>query len=80
MLDPMTGETLRELKLRKVNCVRMTSSPGMLFCRGEGLGKYDLRTDKYTVDGSARPGCNAKVQRVSDPSVPSVAGQVKFSK
>ena len=56
-LDPMTGQTLGDLHFRKVNCVRMTACPDAIFCRGEGLGRYDRARGTYAVDGSARPGC-----------------------
>jgi len=58
LVDPVSGKTVRELAFTKKNCVRMTSSPGSLYCRGDGLGRYDLAEDKYRVDGAIRPGCN----------------------
>jgi len=58
MLDPLTGETVRKLGFMKHNCVRMTGTPRALFCRGDGLGRLDLATGKYTLNGAVRPGCN----------------------
>ena len=57
-LDPATGATVKNLGFRKVNCTRMTATPDSLFCRGEGLGRYDRKGGYYVIDGSARPGCN----------------------
>ena len=57
-LDPLTGKVVKNFRFRKVNCTRMTATPDSLFCRGEGLGRYDRQGDWYGVDGSARPGCN----------------------
>jgi len=58
IVDPMTGETIKDLNFSKVTCTRMTACPDALFCRGEGLGRYDRARGVYVVDGSARPGCN----------------------
>jgi outer membrane protein assembly factor BamB len=57
-LDPLTGAVQKSLGFRKVNCTRMTATPDSLFCRGEGLGRYDRNDGQYRIDGSARPGCN----------------------
>jgi outer membrane protein assembly factor BamB len=57
MVEPMTGEIVKDLNFGKVSCTRMTACPDSFFCRGEGLGRYDRLKGEYTVDGSARPGC-----------------------
>jgi len=58
VVDPANGATVKNLGFRKVNCTRMTATPDSLFCRGEGLGRYDRKGDYYVIDGSVRPGCN----------------------
>jgi len=57
-VDAGTGELLRDLAFSKVSCTRMTACPDALFCRGEGLGRYDLAEGRYYTDKSARPGCH----------------------
>ena len=57
-VDPLTGEVQKELGFSKVSCTRMTAAPDSLFCRGEGLGRYDRHDGQYRIDGSVRPGCN----------------------
>ncbi len=58
VIDPATGDTLENLNFWKVSCARLTGSPEALYCRGEGLGRYDFETRIYTAERTARPGCN----------------------
>ncbi len=58
VIDPATGDTLESLNFWKGSCARMTGSPEALYCRGEGLGRYDFETRIYTAERTARPGCN----------------------
>lgn len=58
VIDPATGDTLENLNFWKGSCARLTGSPDGLYCRGEGLGRYDFQTRKYTAERTARPGCN----------------------
>ena len=58
VIDPKTGDSLEDLHFHKGSCTRLTGSPEALYCRGEGLGRYDLQTKTYTAERSARPGCN----------------------
>ena len=58
VIDPQTGESVEDLHFFKGSCTRMTGSPEALYCRGEGLGRYDFAQKLYTAERSARPGCN----------------------
>ncbi len=58
VLDPATGATTKNLNFWKGSCARLTGSPEALFCRGEGFGRFDLASQTYTAERSARPGCN----------------------
>jgi len=58
VIDPKTGDTLEDLNFWKGSCTRLTASPEALYCRGEGLGRYDLEKKIYTAERTARPGCN----------------------
>ena len=58
VIDPQTGESVEDLHFFKGSCTRMTGSPEALYCRGEGLGRYDFARKLYTAERSARPGCN----------------------
>jgi len=57
-LDPNTGGTLELLNFWKGSCTRLTGSPEALYCRGDGLGRYGFAEERFTIDRSARPGCN----------------------
>jgi outer membrane protein assembly factor BamB len=59
-LDPVTGETRRDLGFRKRSCARLTATPESLFCRGypEGITRYDRQQQQFFFDGSMRPACN----------------------
>lgn len=57
-LGPKTGDSVDNLHFSKGSCTRMTGSPEGLYCRGEGLGRYDFQTGVYTAERTARPGCN----------------------
>ncbi len=57
-VDPDTGDTLESLNFSKGSCARLTGSPEALYCRGEGLGRYDFASRTYTAERTARPGCN----------------------
>ena len=58
VLNPATGDTLERLHFWKGSCTRLTASPEALYCRGEGLGRYDFQEKLYWAERSARPGCN----------------------
>lgn len=58
VIDPNTGDTLEDLNFWKGSCTRLTGSPEALYCRGEGLGRYDFEKKVYTAERTARPGCN----------------------
>jgi outer membrane protein assembly factor BamB len=58
VIDPQTGASIEDLHFFKGSCTRMTGSPEALYCRGEGLGRYDFVQKRYTAERSARPGCN----------------------
>ncbi len=58
VIDPDTGDTLENLHFWKGSCTRMTGSPEALYCRGEGLGRYDFDKKLYWAERTARPGCN----------------------
>jgi outer membrane protein assembly factor BamB len=58
VIDPKTGDSLEDLHFHKGSCTRLTGSPEALYCRGEGLGRYDFEKKLYWAERSARPGCN----------------------
>ncbi len=60
VLDPLTGETRKDLGFRKRSCARLTATPDSLFCRGwiEGLTRYDRTSGKVLFNGALRPACN----------------------
>jgi len=60
MVEPGTGETIKDLGFRKRSCVRLTATSDSIFCRGwpEGLTRYDRASDRILFDGSMRPACN----------------------
>ncbi len=58
VVDPVSGDVLEELNFRKQACTRLTASPDSFFVRGEGTLRFDRKTKKVLIDGSARPGCN----------------------
>ncbi|MHC4404902.1 MAG: outer membrane protein assembly factor BamB family protein [Planctomycetota bacterium] len=58
VIDPQTGSPLEDLHFHKGSCTRLTGSPEALYCRGEGLGRYDFEKKLYWAERSARPGCN----------------------
>ena len=60
MLEPLTGETVKDLGFAKRSCARLTATPDSFFCRGwpEGLTRYDRDTNKVLFNGALRPACN----------------------
>lgn len=58
VIDPKNGNSLEELNFWKGSCTRLTGSPEALYCRGEGLGRYDFAQKVYQAERTARPGCN----------------------
>jgi len=60
IVDPMTGQTLKNLGFTKRSCARLTATSDSFFCRGwpEGLTRYDRRTGKVLFNGAMRPSCN----------------------
>ena len=58
VIDPVTGVVQESLQFQKRACTRLTASTDSLFCRGEGLLRFDRNERKVLVDGSARPACN----------------------
>lgn len=57
-LDPVSGEVVEDFKFSKRACTRLTASTDSLFCRGEGMTRFDLESRELTVDGAVRPACN----------------------
>jgi len=59
-LDPLSGETKRDLGFKKRSCARLTATPDSFFVRGwpEGVTRYDRAAGTFTYDGSMRPACN----------------------
>ena len=57
-LDPVSGEEVENLNFIKRACTRLTASTDSLFCRGEGMTRFDLDERKVTIDGTVRPACN----------------------
>jgi len=58
VIDPKNGNSIEELNFWKGSCTRLTGSPEALYCRGEGLGRYDFAHKVYQAERTARPGCN----------------------
>ncbi len=60
VVNPLTGETLKDLHFAKRSCARLTATPDSLFCRGwpEGLTRYDRNSGKVLFNGAVRPSCN----------------------
>ena len=60
LLDPLSGETVKDLGFRKRSCARLTATPDSFFCRGwpEGLTRYDRNTQEVLFNGAMRPACN----------------------
>jgi len=58
VIDPKSGDAIENLQFHKGSCTRLTGSPEALYCRGEGLGRYDFQQKLYWSERSARPGCN----------------------
>jgi outer membrane protein assembly factor BamB len=58
VVNPVTGEELEDLGFLKRACTRLTASVDSLFVRGEGTLRYDLKSKRVMIDGTARPGCN----------------------
>jgi len=63
MMDPLTGQTVRDLGISKRSCARFTGCPDSLFHRGsvregEGTTRYILASDEPTVIHAFRPPCN----------------------
>ncbi|MBN2326179.1 MAG: PQQ-binding-like beta-propeller repeat protein [Candidatus Omnitrophica bacterium] len=59
-VNPLTGETIRDLGFKKRSCARLTATPESFFCRGwvEGLTRYDRQTGEVQFNGAFRPSCN----------------------
>jgi hypothetical protein len=60
VLEPLTGETLKDLGFAKRSCARLTATPDSFFCRciPEGLTRYDRSTGIISFNGAMRPACN----------------------
>ncbi len=60
VLDPLTGETLKDLGFKKRSCARLTATEDSFFCRGwpEGLTRYDRKSEQILFNGALRPACN----------------------
>lgn len=60
VLEPLTGETVKDLGFTKRSCARLTATPDSFFCRGwpEGLTRYDRNTKMVLFNGAMRPACN----------------------
>ncbi len=58
-LDPLTGETIRDLGFNKRACARITATWDSFFFRGwpDGLGRYDRITEKVFLNPGIRPSC-----------------------
>ncbi len=57
-IDPASGGVREDLQFQKLACARLTASTDSVFCRGEGMLRFDRQTKQVLVDGSARPACN----------------------
>jgi len=60
VLEPLTGETVKDLGFTKRSCARLTATPDSFFCRGwpEGLTRYDRNAKIVLFNGALRPACN----------------------
>jgi outer membrane protein assembly factor BamB len=60
VLNPQTGETIKDLGFKKRSCVRLTATSDSLFVRGmpDGITRFDRETEEITFDGAMRPACN----------------------
>jgi len=60
VVEPLTGETVKDLGFKKRSCARLTATPDSFFCRGwpEGLTRYDRNTGIVSFNGAMRPACN----------------------
>ncbi len=58
VIDPVSGEEKEDLGFMKRACTRLTATGDSLFCRGEGVLRYDRELGKVLVDGAQRPACN----------------------
>ena len=58
VVDPLSGEVIKDLGFRKRACTRLTASSDSFFVRGEGTLRYDRELEKIMVDGAVRPACN----------------------
>jgi outer membrane protein assembly factor BamB/SAM-dependent methyltransferase len=60
VLEPLTGQTVRDLGFKKRSCARLTATPDSFFCRGwpEGLTRYDRNAGIVSFNGAMRPACN----------------------
>ncbi len=60
VLEPLTGETVKDLGFAKRSCARLTATPDSFFCRciPEGLTRYDRSTGIISFNGAMRPACN----------------------
>jgi outer membrane protein assembly factor BamB/ubiquinone/menaquinone biosynthesis C-methylase UbiE len=59
VLEPLTGETVKDLGFKKRSCARLTATPDSFFCRGwpEGLTRYDRSTGIISFNAAMRPAC-----------------------
>ncbi|HQO36772.1 MAG TPA: PQQ-binding-like beta-propeller repeat protein, partial [bacterium] len=60
VVNPLTGETIKDLGFAKRSCARLTSTPDSFFVRGmpEGLTRYDRNLNKIFYNAAFRPSCN----------------------
>lgn len=58
VIDPVTGKVEEDLRFYKRACTRLTASTDSLFCRGEGMTRFDRTAKKLMIDGTVRPACN----------------------
>lgn len=60
MIEPLTGDVIKDLGFTKRSCARLTATSDSFFCRGwpEGLTRYDRATGKVLFNGAVRPSCN----------------------
>jgi outer membrane protein assembly factor BamB len=60
VVNPLTGETIRDLQFAKHSCARLTATNDSVFCRGwpDGLTRYDRQSGTVYQNSAARPACN----------------------
>ncbi len=60
VVEPESGEIVRELGFKKRSCARLTATADSLFCRGwpEGLTRFDREKQEVVFNGAFRPSCN----------------------